>query len=101
VLSYENKNRKEEKGSQEGCGAEAEGQEGCGVMPDRFGRYTPPKSDGLPRAGKHILAKVYSAARRIYSGEIRANKARSARIAWGAVKGAGYHKIGGKWKLKR
>lgn len=59
-------------------------------MPDRFGRYTPPKSGDLGKEGKDVLSKVYSACRRANPGEIQARKAKCAKIAWGAVKRAGY-----------
>jgi hypothetical protein len=62
--------------------------------------YRPPKSGNLPPRGKRILREVYTASRHKYPGEIAANKARSARIAWSAVEKAGYHKVGKNWRLK-
>jgi hypothetical protein len=47
--------------------------------------YEPPESGDLPEAGKKILAAVYSKAR-----EDGYDKERSAKIAWGAVRRAGY-----------
>jgi hypothetical protein len=49
--------------------------------------YIPPKSGTLPKRGKQILKKVYAACRKSGMG-----KAQSARIAWTAVRKAGYRK---------
>jgi hypothetical protein len=49
--------------------------------------YKPPKSGTLPKRGKQILKKVYSKFRKAGYG-----KTSSARIAWAAVRRAGYKK---------
>jgi hypothetical protein len=52
--------------------------------------YKPPKSGDAPAWVKQMLKSVYTHCREQYPGEIRSHKARCARIAWGAVKKAGY-----------
>lgn len=58
-------------------------------MPNKYGYYTPPKSGTLPKHGKKILKTVYSAVRRNHPSY---PKSRAAKIAWGAVRAAGYRK---------
>jgi hypothetical protein len=49
--------------------------------------YKPPKSGTLPKRGKRILRKVY-----VQSREGGYGKTKSAKIAWNAVRKAGYKK---------
>ena len=52
--------------------------------------YRPPKSGTLPARGKHILRVVYVKCREANPGESHAAKAKCARVAWSAVRKAGY-----------
>lgn len=56
-------------------------------MPNLFGNYTPPRSGKLPKRGKKILSKVYNVCRK--HGMRKRN---CSRIAWHAVRLAGYRK---------
>lgn len=56
-------------------------------LPDRV-------RDNLPEHAQSIYRETFNSARSEY-GETRAHK-----IAWGAVKNAGYHRKEGKWTKK-
>lgn len=62
------------------------------------GRFTPPESGDAPQAVKRILDKVYNACREAWTAEHpddkenTGNKQSCARIAWSAVKNAGWKK---------
>ncbi len=59
--------------------------------------YEPPEAGNLPEHGKKILAAAYSAARKKGFNQERASK-----IAWAAVKNAGYHKNAeGQWVMEK
>ena len=65
------------------------------------GSWTPPEAGDAPQEVKDILAKVYKAYRDKHPAENEKTKTRGARIAWAAVKNAGYHKNAeGKWEKK-
>lgn len=69
-------------------------------------QFEPPESGDLPAAGKKILTSAYSSCRTAWikdhpkDKENQGNKESCARIAWTAVKKAGYIKRGGKWIKK-
>ena len=52
-----------------------------------------PQVSGAPSGLNKILETVYESALKKFKG----NKAKASKIAWGAVKNAGWHKSGGKW----
>lgn len=52
--------------------------------------FEPPPSGDLPAKGKEILDKVYSDCRSKQNSDSPENKEKCAKIAWGAVKRAGY-----------
>lgn len=52
--------------------------------------YKVPKSGRLPKKGKHILKKVYVSCRTQNPGESHKSKSKCAKIAWSAVRKAGY-----------
>jgi hypothetical protein len=61
------------------------------------GSWKPPEAGDAPQEVKNILKKVYSDYRDKHGGENPATKTRGAKIAWAAVKNAGWHKVDGKW----
>lgn len=55
--------------------------------------FIPPEGGSLPEHGQAILASAYAACRKEQNGSTSdADKEKCSRIAWGAVKNAGYHK---------
>lgn len=65
------------------------------------GKWTPPDAGGAPQEIKDILRKVYSDFRDKNPSEDEATKTKGAKIAWGAVHNAGWHKDkDGKWVKK-
>lgn len=62
------------------------------------GRWKPPPSGDAPAEVKRILRRVYSSWRDAHPSEDPATKTRGARIAWAAVRKAGWRKgADGKW----
>jgi len=59
--------------------------------------YEPPEAGTLPEKGKEILSKSYASCRTNYP---EYSKERCSKIAWGAVKNAGYTKEDDKWVKK-
>lgn len=65
------------------------------------GQWKPPSAGNAPAGVKKILKAVYSKWRDEHPGENPATKARGAKIAWGAVRKAGWRKNAeGKWVKK-
>ncbi len=64
-------------------------------MPE--GEWTPPESGDAPEEVNRILKSVYSDCRDKNPGEIPALKEKCAKIAWGAVRNAGWSKEGDTW----
>ncbi len=65
------------------------------------GKWTPPPAGDAPQEVKDILKKAYSDFRDKHPAENPATKAKGAKIAWGAVANAGWHKNKeGKWVKK-
>jgi len=62
--------------------------------------FEPPEAGDLPDEGKEILKKVYNICRSSekYNKETPENKERCSKIAWNAVKKAGFVKENGVWK---
>jgi len=67
------------------------------------GKWEPPQSGDAPQEVKDILRKVYSNWRDEHPSENAAVKARGSRIAWAAVKNAGWrkNKKTGKWTKRK
>lgn len=61
------------------------------------GEWTPPEAGDAPDEIKRILNSVYSQCRDENPGEDPAKKEKCARIAWGAVRNAGWTKKDGSW----
>ncbi|MHA2068382.1 MAG: DUF2213 domain-containing protein, partial [Candidatus Thorarchaeota archaeon] len=78
-------------------------KDGCGFDPQMNARFTPPESGDLPEEGKKILAATYSSCRQKWvdahpsDPENADNKTRCSKIAWSAVRRAGFEKVEGKW----
>jgi hypothetical protein len=56
------------------------------------GQWTPPDAGDAPQGVKDILKSVYSDCRDKNPGEVPALKEKCAKMAWGAVRNAGWHK---------
>jgi cation transport regulator ChaB len=73
-------------------------KDGCGFDVNINARFTPPESGDLPEQGKKILAATYSSCRQKWvdahpsDPENAENKTRCSKIAWGAVRRAGFNK---------
>jgi cation transport regulator ChaB len=66
------------------------------------GQWTPPASGNAPAEVKRILKAVYSQYRDKHPAENSATKAKGAKIAWGAVRKAGWVKDkSGNWKKRK
>ena len=70
---------------------------------DEAAKYEPPDSGDAPKEVKDILEKVYNDCRKLHPGESKEWKMRCSKIAWFAVKNAGWSKDEktGKWKKKK
>jgi len=67
------------------------------------GKYEPPQAGDAPKAVKDILDEVYNDCRKRHPGESKEWKTRCSKIAWHAVKMAGWtkNKKTGKWEKKQ
>jgi len=88
----------------ESCDKLAERCEGCELEecvmrhnPLQEAEFKPPEAGTLPEEGQKILAAAYSSCRR---DNPNYSKTRCSKIAWGAVKNAGYVKEDDKWTKK-
>ena len=70
---------------------------------DDAAKYEPPPSGDAPKEVKAILNKVYNDCRKLHPGEVKEWKMRCSKIAWFAVKNAGWvkNKKTGKWEKKK
>lgn len=79
--------------------------DGCGIRVNEevLDNFEPPESGDAPAGLKSILSRVYNSCRAKWvkdhpnDKENAANKESCSRIAWSAVKGAGWSKQGDKW----
>lgn len=78
-------------------------KDGCGIFANA--KFKPPESGDLPEGGKKILASTYNSCRQTWvdahpdDTENADNKTRCSKIAWSAVRKAGYEKgEDGNWK---
>jgi len=78
-------------GEQEASGAGVRGLQGESRMHEVGD--VPPEADGLPEAGKKVLAAAYHQIRQHMDDKTRASK-----MAWVAVRNAGWSKSSGEWK---
>jgi len=76
---------------------------GEGWFMDDAAKYEPPPSGDAPKEVKDILSKVYNDCRKLHPGEAKEWKMRCSKIAWFAVKNAGWvkNKKTGKWEKKK
>jgi len=88
----------------ESCDKLAERCEGCELEecvmrhnPLQEAEFKPPEAGTLPEEGQKILAAAYSSCRK---DNPNYSKTRCSKIAWGAVKNAGYVKEDDKWTKK-
>ena len=70
---------------------------------DDAAKYEPPPSGDAPKEMRDILSKVYNDCRKLHPGEAKEWKTRCSKIAWFAVKNAGWvkDKKTGKWEKKK
>lgn len=100
----------------DGCGVLVNGDEMAtwavenGLVVNPMGQWEPPDAgEGAPKEVRDILRRVYSEFRDKNPAENPATKSRGAKIAWGAVKRAGWrkgadgmwHKMGSKQTMNR
>jgi len=64
-------------------------------------QFEPPQAGTAPQGVKDILNKAYNNCRKtMFRGESPEAKTRCSKIAWGAVRNAGWRKVGGVWKKR-
>ena len=70
---------------------------------DDAAKYEPPQSGDAPKEVKSILNEVYNDCRKLHPGESKEWKTRCSKIAWFAVKNAGWvkDKKTGEWEKKK
>jgi cation transport regulator ChaB len=69
-------------------------------VPKEEAVYEPPEAGSLPEHGKKILAAAYASCRADKEHSPYGDKERCSKVAWGAVKNAGYIKEDDKWVKK-
>jgi len=64
-------------------------------------QFEPPQAGTAPKGVKDILRKVYANCRKnTFPGESAEAKTRCSKIAWSAVRKAGWRKVDGKWRKR-